>query len=381
MYNNSENILTTMEPLELPRVSAFAWSGERSLVGSAPGSVLFVAGSTAFQSPGGGELQFVQTGKALESLGVDVQPFSHWRHKLSEAGLVHIFGMSREGLEIARFAKALGKPVVLSSIFWIDPRAMFDDDSPIGRRIAGRVFWSCRASFPWLPSWRKELLEAVDAVLPNTNAEAEQLVRCFGTDPEKIHVTPNGVEPRFAQAPPDLFRALYGEREFVLYVGRIEPRKNVHKLIEATANLGLELVVMGDPPVGRADYAKRCRELGGKSVRWIARVAHDDPILASAYSAARVVALVGWFETPGLAALEGGLAGARLAVTKHGGTQEYFGGHAHYADPADLRSIQGALERAWNAEPSDQLAMRILERFLWSEVARRTLEVYRHVGY
>ena len=56
------------------------------------------------------------------------------------------------------------------------------------------------------PGWRRELLELADALLPNSRAEARQLVRLFGADRARIHVVPNGVEPRFATATADLFR-------------------------------------------------------------------------------------------------------------------------------------------------------------------------------
>ena len=52
--------------------------------------------------------------------------------------------------------------------------------------------------------------------------------------------------------------------------------------------------------------------------------------LASAYAAARVFALPSWFETPGLAALEAGLAGCAVAITPYGSTRDYFG---------DLRAV------------------------------------------
>ena len=57
---------------------------------------------------------------------------------------------------------------------------------------------------------------------------------------------------------------------------------------------------------------------GGRAASsWLGRLDHHDPLLASAYAAARVFALPSWFETPGLAALEAALAGCSVAITPY----------------------------------------------------------------
>src|SRR5947209_6216080 len=100
------------------------WLGEK-LRGAMPGgAVLLHAHSAAFQAPGGGENQLVRTGRALEALGVEVRPFCPWTDRLADARLLHMFGMSREGLELARVARARGVPVVISPICWFEPRAL-----------------------------------------------------------------------------------------------------------------------------------------------------------------------------------------------------------------------------------------------------------------
>lgn len=351
------------------------------------GSVLAHAPSFAFQAPGGGENQLAQTSKHLHELGVPIRPFSPWRDRIEDARLIHLYGMSREGLELARVARARRVPVVLSPICWFAPRALVALAPSRSRGVLDVAKWAARRALPRLPGWRRELLQLADAILPNSRAEAGQLSRLFGADGRKIQVVPNGVDPRFAAASPDLFRERFGPREFVLYVGRIEPRKNVLGLIRAARLAGLPLVAIGAVVPGHEAYGAACREVGGDGVTWIERVDHADPLLASAMAAARVFALPSWFETPGLAALEAAVTGCAIVITPYGCTREYFGDRAEYARPGDVRQIASALARAWGGPgrvrpvaPGNDLSEQILERYSWSIVARETREAYDRVA-
>jgi glycosyltransferase involved in cell wall biosynthesis len=369
---------TTAAPLS--GTTAASWLAARARAPMLRGAVLLHAPAHVFQAPGGGENQLVQTARRLEALGLAVRPFSPWTDRLEHARLLHLFGMSREGLELARVARARGLPVVLSTICWYDPRALFAlARGPIAATL-DLTRWAILRIAPRWPTWRRELLRLADAVVPNSRAEARQLVNLFAANPARIRIVPNGVEPRFGAAMPDLFRERYGEGEFVLYVGRIEPRKNVLGLVNATRASGLPLVAIGDPPPGHEAYSRQCRAAGGGSVRWLPAVGHDDPLLASTYAAAKVVALVSWFETPGLAALEGALASRAVVVTPYGCAREYFGDLVEYARPGRTVVLARALTRAWDAGPDPRLARHVAQRFLWSEVARQTAEVYDQVA-
>lgn len=364
----------------LAEMTAASWLAARARGPMPRGAVLVHAPAYVFQAPGGGENQLVQTARHLETLGLAVRPFSPWTDRLEHARLLHLFGMSREGLELARVARARGVPVVLSTICWYDPRALLAlATGPVAATV-DLARWTLLRTAPRWPTWRRDLLRLADAVVPNSRAEARQLVNLFAANPARIRIVPNGVEPRFGAATPDLFRERHGEGEFVLYVGRIEPRKNVLGLVNAARASGLRLVAIGDPPPGHEGYFRQCRAAGCGSVRWLPGVGHDDPLLASAYASAKVVALASWFETPGLAALEGALAGQAVVVTPYGCAREYFGNLVEYARPGRIAVLARALARAWQAGPDPRLARHVAQRFLWSEVARQTAEVYDQVA-
>ena len=217
--------------------SGTAWLRSRCAGACPPGAVLFHAPSFAFQAPGGGENQLVQTGIHVEALGHLVRPFCPWTDRIEGARLLHLFGMSREGLELARRARALGTPVVISPIAWFEPSALWSLEEGRVRKVAGLAAWAARRVAPGLPGWRRDLLHLADRILPNSEAEARQLVVLFGANPGKIRVIPNGVLESFHAASPDAFRNRFGVDDFVLFVGRIEPRKNPLGLIRAVRGL------------------------------------------------------------------------------------------------------------------------------------------------
>src|SRR4051794_14716868 len=89
-------------PVRPSAAPGHSWLAARSRGEMVPGSVLFHAPSFVFQAPGGGENQLLQTGRYLEALGTRIRLFSPWADRLEDARLLHLFGMSREGLELAR---------------------------------------------------------------------------------------------------------------------------------------------------------------------------------------------------------------------------------------------------------------------------------------
>jgi glycosyltransferase involved in cell wall biosynthesis len=316
----------------------------------------------------------------LEGLGVPVRLFSPWTDRIENARLLHLFGMSREGLELARVARARRVPVVLSPICWYEPRAIAALEPSFLRALAGLAAWGLRSLVPVVPSWRRELLHSADLVLPNSRSEALQLMRLFGVERERIRVVPNGVLASLGSASAELFRDRWGSDPFVLFVGRVEPRKNVLGLIKAISGLELALVVIGEAPPGCEAYEQACRKAGGSLVSWLGGLEHHDPLLASAYRAARVFALPSWFETPGLAALEAAHAGCAIVITPYGSTRDYFGEHVHYARPNRPEEIRRAVATGWDDGPDRRLSQIIASRYLWPGVAQLTAEVYDQVA-
>jgi glycosyltransferase involved in cell wall biosynthesis len=331
------------------------------------------------QQPGGGEVQMIKTAEALGKLGADVRLFDPWHDRLESAEWLHLFGTLPEYLELARRAKSAGTRVALSPIAWYDPVVNWRLEPSLPRKLRGVASWTARRLFPSLPSWRRELTHAADLLLPNSRAEARQLTTLFGADPRKIVVVPNGVDPRFAHGEAWRFEKTFGVANFVLVPGRIEPRKNQLNVIRALAGTTTDLVIVGDAHPDHTSYFERCRAAAEPNVRFLGRIDHESPMMAAAYRAARVVVLASWFETPGLAALEGALAGASIVITERGCAREYFGKAARYVRPNDVAGIRAAVRDAIAGRPSSELRDTIMRRFDWRHAAEQTLAAYQRV--
>ncbi|NIL74763.1 D-inositol-3-phosphate glycosyltransferase [Rhodococcus sp. B10] len=105
--------------------------------------------------------------------------------------------------------------------------------------------------------WRTRVARAVastDAVVTVSASSAEDIAEVFGVDLATIHVVPHGIDADAFAEPVSLSDDVRGRvpDEYLLYVGNIEPRKNLVALVEAMSRpdvraLGLPLVIAGKP--------------------------------------------------------------------------------------------------------------------------------------
>lgn len=329
---------------------------------------------------GGGEIQFLKTADHLRKLGVNVETVPVSQRGLPR--LVHFFGS--QGILFNEFARALKYnyriPYVVSPIFFSSPRKTIHRLYISLSRLL--IMYGLERLIP-RPGFRNLpfLFKNADLLLPNTRAEADMIKRFFPfITEEKIQIIPNGVDEQFAETTPDLFREYYNiNYDFVLNVARLEPRKNQLSLIKALEGTGLKLIIIGNQFVV-PEYTKLCFMEDKKNVLFINELSHNDPLLASAYAAAKVFVLPSSAETPGISALEAALAGSCVVVTQRGGAQEYLQKFARYVNPNSIEDIKNKVLSAWEDNLDKQKQkLYILSNFSWPRVAKLTLEAYQTV--
>ena len=323
---------------------------------------------------GGVRVQVSALARELRVLGIEVELFDPWKdYDLRGYDLFHLFAAHVGTYHLGRSVKSLGMRLAVSPVFFSRHPA---------RRVAALVAVASRlrrrGGFWTEHMFCKELCEMADLVLPNTHAEIELVRDAFGIPEEKFELLPNGVDERFARATPDAFVKEYGQRGFLLYVGHVGwGRKNVLPFLKAARDLGHPTVVIG--ALIDNEYGRQCRAVveSASHITHIPALPPDASLLESAYAACDTLVLPAFYETPGLAALEAGLAGAKVCITRFGGTTEYFGELVEYLDPTSQQSIRNACQRSIARPRDSRLSEHIKGHYLWGEAARGLVGSYQ----
>jgi glycosyltransferase involved in cell wall biosynthesis len=208
------------------------------------------------------------------------------------------------------------------------------------------------------------VLRSATRVLAVSEFTKREVAELAGVPEERIDVAYNAAS---ADAwSPDGPRA---EGDYVLAVGTLEPRKNLPRLIEATANLGLELRIAGAEGWGGV-------RIEAPHVRWLGRPSDEE--LATQLRGALCLAYPSLWEGFGIPVLEAMLCGTPVVTSAGSAMEEVAGGAAELVDPRDVESIAAGIERALGRR--DELRAAGLARalrFSWEAAAAATVETYR----
>jgi len=342
--------------------------------------ILFNSNNSGFQAPGGGEVLLTNTKKYLEKKGIKVKLFNQWEDKLEDHDILHNFGASNNCYDLINTAHNKKVPIAITPIYaWPSIRYAIKSDAKLKQKINLATYSLIKKShhlnrFLYI----SKMLNQSNKILVDSNAEKNMVKKNFKLSEKRFYKTPYGVDKRFYKSKPKEFINKYGIENFVLYTGRIEPRKNVLTLIKIANKLRFPLVILGGKNYQHGnDYYKKCRKIARKNIHFLDRVDHESTLLSSAYAAAKVIALPSWLENPGLTALEGGLAGANVVITSIGSTKEYFGKYAYYVNPFNEKDIKEKLIKAYKKEKDDKLAKHIKQKFIWEEVTKEVAKAYK----
>jgi glycosyltransferase involved in cell wall biosynthesis len=257
--------------------------------------------------------------------------------------------------------------------FWLFPDAFSRLRQLYYKRIIPRSVRTCDCVIADSESTRKDLLSYLAPV------EARVQTIHLGVDPVRFYnITDRAAHGRL--------REKYNvPEEFILYVGTLEPRKNIVRLVKAFKQGVVDrgsphhLVVAGRKGWLYDDIFREVKSLNlhGR-VHFLGHIEHRD--LAGLYSMARVLAYPSLYEGFGLPCLEAMSCGTPVIASERSSLPELVADCALLIDPMSIDSIADALARICaDAKSHQQLSERGLQRarkFSWLTTARKTVEVY-----
>jgi len=199
-------------------------------------------------------------------------------------------------------------------------------------------------------------------VLTVSERTKRDLVEHYGIPPERVVVTPNGVDPAFHPA-----TQTAAARPYALAVGAIQERKNQPAALAAAREAGLELVVVG--PVKDERVAAELREGGARLEGYV-----EVERLAELYRGAACLVQSSRYEGFGLPVVEAMASGTPVVTVPDPALVEVAGEAAVVVPEAELAA---GIRRA--VEERDTLAAKGLERaraFTWEAAARAAVTAY-----
>jgi glycosyltransferase involved in cell wall biosynthesis len=227
---------------------------------------------------------------------------------------------------------------------------------------------------------------AVIAVSEFTASEVKRLLR---VKPGKIHTVYHGVDQRFKPLPQnaiDAFKSRKGLPErFILFLGTLEPRKNLIQLVRAYAKLpqkSTHLILAGAQGWFYQELYAVVEELGlQKYVHFPGYISGEEQVLW--YNAASVFAYVSTYEGFGLPVLEALACGVPTLTSTSSSLPEAAGNGALQAKSDDEQDIADKLTLLLaNSELRESLRLNGLEHashFTWELTAQKTRRVYTDV--
>lgn len=334
--------------------------------------ILFIATPDVVIDKGGLYTQVTNSKKYLEKLGVEVDLYDIWQPLKEDYDLIHIFRADISLYDTVKRLKQKGMKIVVSPVF-----ASTHNLLTLRAINLLNEFLKNFKVFT-LHLFVKEIMELANIILPNTDEEVKALSYGFGIPKTKFEKIPNGVNEKFYFADPNEFKAKYGMENFILYTGWIgSARKNTLNLVRALEGINKKVVFIGKI-IDEGNYTQKCLSLIKKNpnIEILQPLPHDSSLLSSAYAACDTFILPSKFETPGLSALEAALAGAKIVITKRGGTREYFGDMAEYVNPGSVKSIRDGIIRSISKKEDKRLREYIRENFLWERVVEKLYKTY-----
>lgn len=181
-----------------------------------------------------------------------------------------------------------------------------------------------------------------------SNQTKEDIIRYFGTNPEKIEIVYQSISPLFYEPQKSnvILEKYQLPKEFILSVGTIEQRKNQLSLLKALQNANIEkmVVFVGKPTMYSTQLLKYISENKmEKQVKFLTHIPEKD--LAQIYKKASLSVYISLFEGFGLPVIESMACGCPVIASNVSCLPETAGGAAFLCNPSKTDEIANAVKQ------------------------------------
>ena len=241
--------------------------------------------------------------------------------------------------------------------------------------------------------WRLPLMaKSAARIITPSNSVKSEICETLKINPDKVAVTPEAPRSTFKRREGaeivELRKRLGIGEDFILFVGTVEPRKNLHRLVEAfdqllrTTALSPQLVIAGGEGWLMDDFSSIIRQKKLEDRICLTGYLQDEE-LGALYSSCKAFVYPSLYEGFGLPPLEAMACGAPVITSRIPSITETVGTAARLVDPRDVNELARAIAEMLSDESVrrhfSEAGAEQVKKFTWEQTAIKTLEVYRHV--
>ena len=242
---------------------------------------------------------------------------------------------------------------------------LFPDNAPLSKK---------RRFFPLYHALMRSLGKRADKIIAVSKASARDIIEHLPVPAERVEVIYNGVSDVYC--PGSLPR-----EPVILYVGRLDPYKNVPLLIESFASVreqlgpGARLEIIGPTDDRYPETARTIERLGLRESVTQHHYVSDAELLA-AYQRARILVLPSSYEGFGLPLVEAMACGTPVICSQASSLPEVVGEVGVLFESGNQKSLSDAIASVWQTPPTSGRLQDQAARFTWRKTAEEVLRVY-----
>lgn len=244
-----------------------------------------------------------------------------------------------------------------------------------------------------LTKWTKQSILKAEHIFTISNFNKNDIIKNYHLNEDKISVTYPGVDENIFKlnASQDFINKTKAEfqipEEFILYIGTLQPRKNLKRLFEAFSqmvNSKIKLVIVGKQGWHFKSILKKVKKLN-LSDRIIFTGYLSDRQKVSLIKSAKCLVLVSLYEGFGIPVLEAMCFGKPVVIADNSSLPEITGDIGIQVNPYSTEDIKKGLTQAIQLNKEEiykisQISKKRINKFNWQKSASQTLEVLYEIA-